>query len=149
MRLTALLGLGMAFMLIAADRADKVADVPKDLEKLQGTWTVTKMEKAGKEDKDAVGDTFTVTGDKFVIKKKDGKDAHMEGTLKVDTSKKPATIDMIMKGPDGKEMTMSGLCAIDGDTLKCCMPSEPGKDRPKEISAKDDTMMVTLKKEKK
>ena len=145
MRLTALLGLGMALLLIAADKA---ADVPKDLEKLQGTWTVTKMEVAGKENKEIAGSTFTVTGEKYVVKDKDGKE-QFSGTVKVDRSKKPATFDMTMKDKEGKEMVMKGICMIDGDTLKCCMALDPAKDRPTEMAAKDNTRMVTLKKEKK
>ena len=138
-----------AALLIAADRApEKAADVPKDLEKLQGTWTVTKMEVAGKEQKEIAGSTFNVTGDKYVVKDKDGKE-QFSGMLKVDWSKKPATFEMTMKDKDGKEVSTPGLLTLDGDTLKCCMALEPGKDRPKEISAKDDTRMVTLKKEKK
>ncbi len=58
-----------------------------------------------------------------------------------------------MKVPDGKEATMPGLFQLDGDTAKFCFlmgdKDGPRKDRPKEIAAKDDTMMVTLKKKEK
>ncbi len=132
-------------LLPAAD----VKEDPKD--KLQGAWTCTKMERGGMEIKDSVGDTFTVKGDKFTIKTKN---ETMEGTLKIGEVKKgePVPVDMTMKDPSGKDMTMKGLYQIEGEMIKFCFPfGDPSKfgNRPVKIAATADTMVVTMKKEKK
>ncbi len=145
MKLHALLMALATGLLLAAD----VKEEPKkELDKLQGTWTVTKMERAGMEDPKAVGDTFTVEGDKFTIKTKT---EPMKGTLKIGEAKKgePVPVDMTMKDPSGKDMTMKGLYQIEGEMIKFCFPLDPSKDRPVKVTAGAETMMVTLKKEKK
>ena len=77
----------------------------------------------------------------------------IQGTFKVDPSKKPKEIDMkITEDETGKHKgkTAQGIYALDGDTLKWCV-AEPGTtERPKEFAAPADTklMFITLKREK-
>jgi uncharacterized protein (TIGR03067 family) len=79
--------------------------------------------------------------------------------FKVDSSKKPKTIDMKVKegskvkeGPDDHEgETARGIYQLEGDELTWCV-NEPGSDnRPKEFATKEGTKTVLfkLKREKK
>lgn len=54
---------------------------------------------------------------------------------KLDTSKKPKTIDTEQIVGEHKGKTIQGIYEIDGDKLRVCMAT-PGKERPTEFSAK-------------
>jgi uncharacterized protein (TIGR03067 family) len=57
------------------------------------------------------------------------------GTLKLDPSKTPATLDIkIADGPD-KGKTQLAIYKLDGDTFTLCF-ARPEQDRPKEFTAK-------------
>jgi uncharacterized protein (TIGR03067 family) len=60
--------------------------------KLQGSWTATKAERDGKAADDVIGHRFSFTSKRFQIQSKDGKPL-CAGTVRVDPSAKPATID--------------------------------------------------------
>jgi len=133
----------------AADKADE-KKTDKDL--LQGTWVFVSLERNGK--KIADDDDF-----QYVVLK-DAKWTFNGDTLKsplwnekvavtftLDPSKKPATIDLVIKTEDAKE-TAPMLYELKDDTLKLCTGGAPGE-RPKEISSKGGQAILTLKREEK
>ena len=65
--------------------------------------------------------------------------------LKLDTSKTPHTIDVVLPGTGG--MSALGIYEVKGDDLSWCF-ADPGKDRPTKLSGKDYTLM-TFKRVKK
>jgi len=73
------------------------------------------------------GDQYTV----FLFKKVIGK-----GTFKIDASKKPKTIDLQAAGAVAKGQPILGIYDFAGDTWKICY-ANPGKERPKEFTAKE------------
>jgi uncharacterized protein (TIGR03067 family) len=123
-------------------------DAKKDLKALQGTWKVTKLTFDGKDAPEDVVKKMvcTIKDDTYTMKDGDKKES---GTLKLDPTEKPKTIDFVIKEGDDKGKTQHGIYTLDGDNLKICM-AKPGKDRPKELSSKEDSgnILVVLKREK-
>jgi uncharacterized protein (TIGR03067 family) len=144
--LLAFLALGL---LVGSDSPKE--EVKKIQEKLQGTWKPVSVEQRGESKEDDEDHRLIFDGNKFRIKR--GDDTMIQGTFKLDPSKKPKEIDMkITEDENGehKGKTAIGIFALDGDTLKWCI-AEPGTtERPKEFSAPADTkfMFITLKREK-
>jgi len=119
-----------------------------ELERLQGNWNFVSLEVEGmklpaqmfKGAKIIIkGDTFTsITGE-----------ATYSGTIKVDVTKQPKTIDLIFtEGPE-KGRTSLGIYELDGDSLKICL-GLAGRDRPKEYVTKQGSghALETLEREK-
>ncbi|MBY0527763.1 MAG: TIGR03067 domain-containing protein [Gemmataceae bacterium] len=132
-----------AFLLVCGATA-LLADDKKELEKLQGVWVASTAERNGKAADDLKGHQLTFTGDKFIIKGKDSTPLY-EGTIQVDTSKKPATIDFMHTAGDLKGKTWKGIFVIDGDTLKTCDNApDVTKDRPTDFVAKADSGYVAI-----
>lgn len=117
-------------------------DAAKELEKLQGTWTVTIVELDGKpatdEQKKRVSQ-LVVKGDKYTIlvdgKKIDG------GTLKVDPAKKPKVMDATPEEGPLKGKALAGVYELEGDDMKVCF-AQPDKDRPTELKTKAGTLQI-------
>ena len=131
-------------------RADDKADIEKELKKFQGTWTFQSVEAGGKEVPAAEfkGITVTFEGDKYAVKKAD--EVIEAATLKLDPSKSPKTLDvMVAEGPN-KGAVMLGIYEISGDTLKVCFDPE-GKKRPTEFktAAGSPTTLALYKRVKK
>ena len=139
----------VAGLLVAADSKDDAGK--KDLEKLQGTWKPVSVEQRGESKEDEEDHRLVFDGNKFRIKR--GDETMIQGTFKLDPSKKPKAIDMMItedENGEHKGKTALGIFALDGDTLKWCV-AEPGTtERPKDFSAPADTnlMFITLKREK-
>ena len=118
-------------------------------EKLEGTWKAVAAVQNGQEQNDAGEHTLTFTGDTFTVAR-DG-EARIKGTFKTDATKKPKTIDWIVKEGRNAGKTIVGIYELDGDTLKWC-GAEPGStERPTELSSGEGSkrLFVTLKREKK
>jgi uncharacterized protein (TIGR03067 family) len=116
----------------------------QELAKLEGEWKIQKVEAGGisaspdqlKELKSLAfkGSSFTSVAGV----------AKVEGTIKVDPTKKPKTIDLIFKSGQDKDAVYKAIYSLEGDELKMC-GSELGKDRPKDFDVKDKknhTLMV-------
>jgi uncharacterized protein (TIGR03067 family) len=135
-----------AVLLIAAE--DKKPDAEagkKDLDKLQGTWTLVSGKSDGEDlPKELVEKLkLVVDKDKFTIK--DGENDET-AVVTLDPSQKPAAIDV---KPNTGE-TVKGVYELKDDDLKICW-SKGGKDRPKGFEPKKDSgeILFVLKREKK
>jgi uncharacterized protein (TIGR03067 family) len=131
--------LGTGFVLPFAQSAE---DAPK---KLQGSWTATRAERDGKAADDVVGHRLSFTGNRFEIRSKDGKTLYA-GTVQVDPSAKPATIDFKHAQGALKGKVWKGIYALDGDTLTTC-DNAPNLDRsrPAAFQAKSGSGYVLIK----
>jgi len=119
-------------LLIAAD-APKDDATKKERERLQGTWKIVSVQRAGKEEEKPVNTVATVVGNKFTTKA-DGKTIRA-GTLKLDPSQQPKAVDATYTdGPD-KGKTFQGIYTLEGDTWKICY-SGPDQERPKAFPKK-------------
>jgi uncharacterized protein (TIGR03067 family) len=137
--------LASAGLSIAPDEGTK-----DDKDKLQGTWLIQSVEAAGdrvpKEDIENIrltieGDKYTETRDKAVEEK---------GTLKLDPTKSPKTIDFAIKEGMSEGETQLGIYKLDDDTLTLCLADPGDKERPKEFATKAGSrqFLIVFKREK-
>ena len=112
----------------AADAAKDDA-AAEDLKKMQGDWVVVTMESDGMKipDDDAQALFRTVKGDQYTVSRYQR--VRGKGTIQLDATKKPRTIDARPAGaaPDAKPLL--GIYEFDDGKLKLCFAA-PGKDRP-------------------
>jgi uncharacterized protein (TIGR03067 family) len=121
--------------------AQPVEDAQK---KLQRTWTATKAERDGKAADDVVRHRLSFTGNRFQIQSKDGKRLYA-GTVRLDPSAKPATIDFEHTEGALKGKVWKGIFALDGDTLTTCDNApNPDKGRPVAFEAKSGSGYVLI-----
>ena len=147
MKLCVALALLVGF-LIAADAKDD--STKKDSEKLQGTWIVVAGEQGGKKFSDQllkdIGSKWTFAGGKVLIQ--DGA-LKIQGSYKLDATKKPKTIDLTLQKPEGANgpptVVVQGIYELDGIQLRLCMTD---KERPKAFTAKDpDCRLLTFRRD--
>ncbi len=128
-------------VLVAACPAQ--ADDKGDKDQLQGSWKAVSYKENGKVDEKAAKDlTFDFKGETFSFTWLDVK---ITGKVKIDSAKKPKTIDLSTEDAKGKGLY--GIYELEGDTLKLCF----GEDRPTAFKTKAESKqwMVVLKREKK
>ncbi len=105
--------------------------MPNDLDKLQGAWTISALEMDGQSMSSPGDACVVVKGSRF---KTHGMGAVYEGTVEVDSSAKPARIDMKFdKGPE-KGNTNLGIYQLKGDSWKLCLATR-GTVRPKSFKS--------------
>jgi uncharacterized protein (TIGR03067 family) len=111
---------------------------------LQGTWTATKAERDGRPAADVVGHRLSVSGNRFQIQSKD-MNALYSGTIRVDTSVKPAAIDFEQAEGGLKGMTWKGIYALDGNSLTICDNAENlDAERPSTFDAKSGSGYILV-----
>lgn len=147
MRATVLAVLAACLPLAADGTKD---DAKKELERLQGTWTMAALEIDGQPvpaDK-LRGTTLEIKGHKYIVTVKGEKHAM---ALALDPSQKPKAIDMTAADGPNKDKVHRGIYELEGDTLKLCRAREPDGERPTEFGTWPDTgvFLVTWKREKK
>lgn len=142
--LTVLLGASA----LAAPRAP-AKDDKDDLKKLAGDWQVTGWKQAGNDlDKEELAAArWSVKGDKYKFAM--GENAE-EGTIKLDPSKKPATIDLTITEGADKGKQQPGIYKIDGDTVTFALAVPGGKERPTDFTSTEDNnqILITMKRKK-
>ena len=120
-----------------------------DLKAMAGTWTVEAAEAGGKkiEPGEFKGITVKITGARYEVTVKDKLDA---GTLKLDATQQPKTMDATDTEGDDVGKVVKAVYELSGDTLRVCYALEGGE-RPKELATKEGSplLMLTYKREKK
>jgi uncharacterized protein (TIGR03067 family) len=118
-------------LFLAADKPKDEA-VKKELDKIQGSWTIISSEKDGKPEESRKNVKVVFTGDQFV---RTSKENTLKGSVALNPAVKPMWMDTtFVEGPD-KKKTFLGIYALEGDTLKICFADE-GKQRPTEFATK-------------
>ena len=122
----------------------------KDLKALEGTWQYASQEEDGKEtDKEKLkAVTVTVTADGKWEVKHEGK-TFLEGTVKLDPSKKPKAADWtITTEGDLKDKVALGIYDVTKDTWKHCFANDkrPEKFESKEGSKVTNAVLKRVKK---
>ncbi len=108
---------------------DKVKPGKKsDQERFQGEWIVVAAEKGGEKVPDEIlkGLKLAVKGDAIEL---EILGETKKGSLKLDPTTKPKSIDLMVEGK-----TIKGIYQFEKDTLKVCS-GEPCQERPKEFKA--------------
>jgi uncharacterized protein (TIGR03067 family) len=118
--------------LLGAAVAQEEKGKPKGLDQLKGTWTAVSLERGGEKlPEDMLKELnmqLLFAGDKYTERIKG--EVNEEGTIKIDTSKKPATIDLNIRTGDDKGKLQLGIFEVKGDTLRLCLAVPDGKERP-------------------
>ena len=139
--------LAVVLLMGADDLSDKAAK--EELKQLAGTWQVVPLD-GSEGDKDAQtaakklktkidGDKYTVMSEGKVVE---------EGTLKVDPSKTPKTMDMTVTKGDGKGRVVECIYKLDKDSLRLST-ALPGKARPVSFETSRDSGLTKAQREKK
>ena len=137
---TLMLAAGAIAGIAASSGGTAAAKEPTDL---HGRWTAVKAEREGREAADIVGHLLIVEGKTFRIQE-NGKTIH-EGTLEVDASARPATIDFKHTGPSSGGKTWRGIYKVDGSTLTICdNAADVHKARPASFDTGPDTGLVRV-----
>ena len=130
--------------------AKDAKDTKDDIKSFGGDWSFTSWEMGGqtlpKEALDLA--KWSVKGDKYKFGMGEMEE---EGTIKLDTSKKPATIDLAITSGNDSGKDQVGIYKIDGDTITICLARPGLADRPKEFKTNDENghILVTIKRNKK
>jgi uncharacterized protein (TIGR03067 family) len=103
-----------------------------DLKKLQGDWVLVSAEHEGNKvsDEDLKSCRLVIEGEKYIFKEV-GSDT-LTGTLKLDSSKTPKTIDS--KPSDGEALL--GIYELKDKEFKVSLAAS-GKERPKDFTSGD------------
>jgi len=137
-------------LLMAADTPKEDPAKKKEQEKLQGIWQAESFEADGNPlPEEAVkACKFTFKDEKYTFELADMKET---GTIKLDSGKDMATIDLKIGDGNDKDKTQLGIYKVDGDTLKFCFAQPGVTERPKEFSAPacSGRLYMTFKREKK
>jgi uncharacterized protein (TIGR03067 family) len=138
---------GVVLMAVVFASAGVVAggDAQKEQKKFEGTWAIASAQKGGKEppDQELKQLRFVFSGDKMKLAIGE---KSLEGSFKVDPSKKPAHIDVTVM-----DKTAEGIYRFKDGMLELCI-NEPGMGgRPTEFKSPEGSMttVLVLKREKK
>jgi len=120
-----------------------------DLAKLQGTWALVSVEIDGKAlPMDDLKESRLVIKDKEYLFR--FREARLDINIKLDSSRTPKAIDLlVVDGPD-KGNTYKGIYILDGDHYKICRHTTPGQDRPATFATHPESglMMTVWRREK-
>ena len=117
----------LAGALVGAGGAGKEA-VQKEMQRLEGTWTVTALTADGKElpRSGELAVRMVFEGNKYTVRA--GDKILGRGTYTVDPSQKPTTMELTPA--DGKGKMSRGIYELDGDRLKTCFAPAGQEKRP-------------------
>src|SRR5262245_59458331 len=118
--------LTMAVVLLAV-----AEDPTKELDKLEGTWVLVGGEEKGRALSEEAArreqESIIIKGDTITVIR--GRNMGT-GKFRLDTSKKPAWMDLI--DPDNKNEVNHAIYRLDGDKLTICVSRKFGPNNPEE-----------------
>jgi len=116
--------------------------VPKEMQPLQGTWVMTQVN-----GDPAPGETaLVITGSKYAETVNGTVDE--TGLFKVDASKTPMTVDLIIQEGDAAGKTQLGIIDVKGDTMRLLLNSAGDTMRPTSLEKADGELFIVAQKKK-
>lgn len=103
----------------------------KDIDLLQGTWTITTLQADGEPMSAPEGAHIVIKGNRFTSI---GMGAEYAGTLKLDASARPRQFDMKFDTGHAKGTVNLGIYELKGNKLKLCLATR-GTVRPKKFAS--------------
>jgi uncharacterized protein (TIGR03067 family) len=126
----------------AAVSAHKQDAVPKEMVPLQGTWVVTQINGDS-----TSGDTsLIISGSKY--SESVGGTVDETGLFKVDASKTPMTVDLIIQEGDSAGKTQLGVFEVKGDTMRLLLNNAGDMARPTSLEKGDGALFIVAQKRK-
>jgi uncharacterized protein (TIGR03067 family) len=135
----------------AADGDAKEEAVAKDLQAFKGTWRLSYKEVDGKKFSDEeIKDVIATNDGSGNVSVRHGDKVMGEGTVKLDPTKKPKTIDITFTEGERKGTRSLGIYEIESDAFRVCV-ARAGDERPADFSAKAGSgrTLIGYKREKK
>jgi uncharacterized protein (TIGR03067 family) len=131
--------LAAAVVAVAADAKNEASK--NDLERLQGTWKVSKMRRGGADapKKEVQKLEFTFAGNQLTVTQ-EGRDKKDVSTIALDATRNPKTLDV---KPEKKDERVEAIYELTDDMLKVCW-NKPGKGRPKQFAADKGSEAVLM-----
>jgi uncharacterized protein (TIGR03067 family) len=122
----------MASVLIAAASSEDA--VKADLEKFQGNWSLTSLERDGKKTppEELTTTKLTIRANKFVLRRDSV--VVSEGTFTLDPTKKPKEIDETITAGPNRGRLSKAIYEIDEKHHTICFAAA-GRERPTEFSS--------------
>jgi uncharacterized protein (TIGR03067 family) len=115
----------------------------KEIEKLQGTWSVSELTYNGK-DHSKLKFNFVFKGNEAVVEGDDKiKVEYARIKVKVDPTTMPKLFDITVAGGTQKDAVMEGIYEFKGEELRICAKVF-GKDRPAEFASPDGSSIVLM-----
>jgi uncharacterized protein (TIGR03067 family) len=143
-----LLKLFVALVLVLSFSLAAWSGDAKDGDAIQGTWLPSAAEFAGEKFPDEIRKTIklVIKDDNYTVTVGTKVD---KGTVKLNASAKPKTLDITGTDGPNKGKTILAIYELDGDTLRVCYDLS-GKSHPTEFKTKAGTQLflVTYKREK-
>jgi len=118
------------------------ADVKKALDQLQGSWQIVNFN--GQEPPAGFDASFVISGDKY--EQWTNGSVQERGSVKLDPSTKPMSIDLLIAEGDDAGKVQLGLAEVTADTLNLSFAAPGDPTRPK--TPADAALYATLKKKK-
>jgi len=109
---------------------------------LQGTWILTTVNGEPLSEELAL----TIAGDKY--HQTVGGTVNERGTIKIDTTKKPMTIDLVIAEGSDAGKTQLGIIEVTGDTIRGNLDRPGAAQRPTDFNIKDGAIMFVGKRKK-
>jgi uncharacterized protein (TIGR03067 family) len=118
---------------------------PTTAESLQGTWILTSIN--GQTPPDGAPEvSLTFAGDKY--HQTIGGEVNERGTIKLDTTTTPVTIDLVIaEGSDAGKIQLGVVEVTDG-TIRCSLNQPGAAQRPGDFTVKEGVIMFVGKKKK-
>jgi uncharacterized protein (TIGR03067 family) len=111
---------------------------------LEGDWSVVSEEKGGDKQllnaEDSAKLVLSFKGNKYTFK--GDKASEEEGTFKVDTSKKPYTIDLDITSGETKGKKQLGIFEVDATSLTLCVEAAGSTARPGAMKTEDGSNVL-------
>lgn len=136
----------IASLLLTATMAGEQAKPSPGKAALQGTWAITSINgKAAPEGPPELTLTFTADTYHQTFRGQ----INERGTVKIDATKKPMTIDLIITEGSDAGKTQLGIIEVTGDTLRASFGTPGAPQRPTDFNVKEGSLVVLGKKQKK
>lgn len=120
-----------------------------DRDKLQGAWKVAAEVEDGRESPAARSGKVRMVfaGDKLLLKEGD---EVQEAVFTLEADRNPRVIGLVPAAGPYKGKKLIGIYALEGDTLRVCLPTEPGKELPADFGCRPGSgrILLTLQREK-
>jgi uncharacterized protein (TIGR03067 family) len=128
-----------AGLFLAADAKDDA--VKKDMDAIQGKWSVVSMDHDGDALKISKDANRVIKGDKYALTLLT--DVTIEGVFTIDPTTSPKQIQTTASSGPYKDKELLGIYELNGDTLKFCF-APPGEKRPTEFKSKEGTGWILV-----
>lgn len=132
----------IAGMAMVASIASTSQDTPF-AQALQGTWRLTSLNGRPIPDQGPQV-TLSIVGERYQ-QALDGKVTE-RGTLKVDASKQPMTVDLAITEGDDAGKAQVGIVELKDGTLRMCLDTPGAGQRPSEFGVKDGVILFEARK---